>query len=1015
MYYSVGNPVTTVTDTVSFATSTNPQNQIPGTTTNNGAPGNSGDFDNRHIYESSSANSFFANLPDSQSPTPQAMSLGQRTMLPHPVDSTMTIPPCGQETGHDTANEFLLPTDPPPAYPDSSEHLYFNLPTYDQLFPLLPGYELMAMPRPEEDVINENPFPDDLEGACALPPVTAKPLNQDEFNNIYFHACLSDDVETISQLYQADPKSMNNFLTHPDNPTISVHPLHLAAERNQRRVLRFLCQNPYIDINACGPEKNTALHFAIRNHQGAAVHYLCQQPNIDVNVENSLGCTPIILACEKNSDNRIIQTLLNKKPYLGPNKNGETALSHSVKNNNLKTTEILIYNEAPVDTMHSDGKDSVFYISFTNASDQISKLLLSHLTDINQKISEAGARVLHLAALTGKDDIITYLIDRRKASKSLTNKYNSMAVHYAAHDNNATTLRRLIDHGCTLFAGKGRIEKDFWKKKIINGRHTQKIDFTRTNKSNGKELFYQGGTPLEIYEGDEVQMMNYEKEHGIKNNDDKKEEKDTKQITIFQKLAKKLQILHIEKPEKTTGAVASTDTTPGALPAPEQPVPGSDHSAFANTHASGDETNRNPENIDPDDVCGASALTPASGYEADRNPENIDPDDVCGASALPTIMQAPLSRDDFNVTYYNACVAGDLDTIMRLKQTPPQLMPQLMIDSLRDPNDPEVLLHPLPLAALNSQWAVLEFLSKLDGININARMRDGNTALSLAVRMENQDAILFLCQQPGIDVNVSDSKRNTPITSACELNLNDQVIDALLANLKLARIRYAQTALYFSVKNNNLNTTEKLLNAGAVADRCCEKATNSLLYFSFTHANDDISKLLLKNMPNINKAISVNGNRALHLICYLGKHTLISYLIDDLGASKFIENKMHSKPVHYAAHKNNKETLIELIKHGCTLKEGRGKIEDEFWPQTVPEAFAGGCRIPPVINFEKYNKSNGYSLYSRGGKPSEFYGRGIHDLEDLEASLNINIKEEKKKDHKSMEEKKHNIKQEKYP
>ncbi|MBO9494498.1 ankyrin repeat domain-containing protein [Thalassotalea sp. G20_0] len=980
MYYSVGNPVTTVPDTDSFATTTNPQNQIPDTTTDNGAHGNSGDFDNRHIYESLSSTSLF-DLPDSQSPPPQARSIGQRTMLPHPVNSTITTPPGGQETGHATADEYQLPSDPPPAYHDSSDLPYFNLPTYDQLFPLFSVHETnMAMPRPEEDEINENPFPDELVGACALPPITAKPLNPDEFNNIYFHACLSDDIETIFQLCQAaKPKSMNNFLTHPDNPTISVHPLHLAAERNQHRVLRFLCQNPYININARGPEKNTALHFAIRMHQGAAVHFLCQQPNIDVNVENSLGCTPIILACEKNSDVRILQTLLEKKPYLGPNKNGETALSHSVKNNNLKTTEILIYNgAAPVDTMHSDGKDSIFYISFTNASDQISILLLSCLTDINQKISEAEARVLHLAALTGKDDIITYLIDRRKASKSLTNKYGSMAVHYAAHANNATTLRRLIDHGCTLFVRKGRIEKDFWKKKIIDGRYTQEIDFTRANKSNGEKLFNHGGTPLEIYEGDKVQMINYEKKHGIKNN-----EKDTKPITIFQKLAQKLQILPTEKPEKTTEAVASTDTTPSALPVPEQPIQGSDHPAFANPHTSGDETN--------------------------RNPENIDPDDVCGASALPTIMQAPLSRDDFNITYYNACVEGDLDTIKRLKQT----HPQLMIDSLRDPNDPEVLLHPLPLAALNNQWAVLEFLCKLDGIHINARMRDGNTALSLAVRMNNQDAILFLCHQPGIDVNVSDSKRNTPVTTACELNLNDQVIDALLVNPKQGRIRYAHTALYFSVKNNNLNTTEKLLNAGAFSDRCYKYATDSLLYFSFTHANDDISKLLLKNMPNINSAISENGTCALHLICDLGKHTLISYLIHDLGASKFIETKLRSKPVHYAAHKDNKETLIELIKHGCTLKEGRGKIEDEFWPQSMGAMYAGGCYIPPRINYKKYNKSNGEDLHYYGGTPLEFYGQDIEELKDLEASLDINIKEEKKKDRKSMEEKKLNLKQKK--
>ncbi|WP_257294915.1 hypothetical protein, partial [Endozoicomonas sp. YOMI1] len=50
--------------------------------------------------------------------------------------------------------------------------------------------------------------------------------------------------------------------------------------------------------------------------------------------------------------------------------------------------------------------------------------------------------------------------------------------------------------------------------------------------------------------------------------------------------------------------------------------------------------------------------------------------------------------------------------------------------------------------------------------------------------------------------------------------------------------------------------------------------------------------------------------------------------------------------------------------------------------------------------YETFTQSNGIKLYNHGGTPSEFYGKDIYQLEEIEASLKINIKEEKKKDQK---------------
>ncbi|WP_257294226.1 ankyrin repeat domain-containing protein [Endozoicomonas sp. YOMI1] len=959
----------------------------------------------------------------------------------------------GLVSDDEVINEFPPPSAPPEYYELYPYQALRSLPEYEPTYNIDPT----NITRAEAYENTKNPVTDDIEGACALPPVTEKPISLEDFNNTYYYACRDGDLNTIKRLEQAYPQLMIDPLKVPEEPKKSVYPLHLAANLNHVEVVEFLCQNPCIDINALSADKSTALLYAIDKNHVATVKFLCQHPDIKINLENNRGLTPIICACKNNVDDQIIDALLDHKPYLGENKNNKTALSFSVENNNLETTEKLLKSGAVVNKKNKDGKDSIFYISFDKASDEISKLLLDYLPDVNQSLSDYDVRVLHLAALQGKVEIASYLILTRKASRFVTNKYKSMPVHYAAYGNHASTLRRLIDLGCTLYEGKGRIEKDFWE--LIKYKYSSNYDinYKRINRTNGRKLYDEGGTPLDYFGGDAVQLKEHEEKYGrTREAINKEKQKDRNLMKRLQenikeqqglkerakKLTKKetdlenqIQKLRRAQNEKTTGTVAATGATPSTPPVSEQPIPSSDLSALAYTHQSGYEAMQDEwarYDVDGNRLPPATPFTgsfdypsahshplpqwlrgnaqpivpgtPITTIEANENIENTGMDDARGASAMPAIMEPLLSQEEFNNMYFNACQAGDIDTLKYLKQA----QPELMIDSLQDPENPDNLVHPLHLAALNNQWKTLEFLCTLDGININARMSNGNTVLKLVVREKMQDTILFLCQQPGINVNFSDYPHSkTPIISACELNLSDQVIDALLA-LKpyLGPNKYKKTALGFSVKNHNLKTTEKLLDAGAAVDRVEENGMDSVFYISFTEGTEEMSILLLRNLPNVDKAITKNGACVLHLASLTGKHALIPYLINDLGASKFIENKNHAMPVHYAAHNDNTQTLRVLIEHGCTLQEGPGKIEDEFWPMKQGAIYAGGFRLRPEIDYDRYNKSNGKVLHSHGGTPSEFYG-GLDktQLENFERLQKINIKEEKKKDKKSMEEK----------
>ncbi|WP_163369502.1 ankyrin repeat domain-containing protein [Endozoicomonas acroporae] len=913
------------------------------------------------------------------------------------------------------SNPYHLPSAPPPL-PSAPP------PDYEELYPWRELHGAADNIDPSEaNEINKNPIPDDLEGTCALPPVTEKPMSPEEFNDTYYEALATGNLHTIEHLRRDYPQRMIDPLQYPETRKYLYHPLHIAAAKNQMASLEFLCQQPCIDINALSPEKNTALHLAIDHNNVAVVKFLCLRHDIDVNLKNKRGFTPIMLACSKNADGQIIDALLDSQPVLDEEKQIETALSFSVKNNNLETTKKLLKSGAQVNKKHEDGKDSIFYISFDKASDEISKLLLDNLRDVNQSISNCNARALHLASLQGKTDIVIYLINTLNASKFVTNKYKSMPVHYAAYGNNATTFRTLIDLGCTLDEARGRIEEDFWPKVKRKYSRGYDIDYSKKYIKNGRKLFEKGGTPLEFFKGDIEQMKNHEAKHErTKTSINIEKEKDRNRMLRMQEILKAQEALEkkekdrterlkrlehqikrsVEQNEKTTDTAAATGVTLSTPSTPEQPAPDSDLSALAYTHQSGYEAMQNEwTRYDVND----SRHPPVTPF--------TNMDDVRGASAMPAMMEKQLDDNKFQKMYLNAIQAGDIDTLRYLKQA----RPNLMIDSLEDPKDPNALVHPLHLAALNKQWAALEFLCKLDGININTRMSNGQTVLNLAVHEKMEDTILFLCRQPHIKVNLSDySTRHTPIISACELNLSDKVIEALLAHRpSLEPNNNQKTALGFSVKNRNITVTEKLLEAGANVGKVEEDGKDSVFYIAFQDDNEEMSELLLNYLPDIDKAITEHHARVLHIASHLGKPTLVKQLVEVYEANRFIENKDKAMPVHYAAHNDHSETLRVLLELGCSLNERKGKIEDDFWRMKDDGFYDywNQCQSRSV-DLKSYNKENAGNLYHHGGTPSEFYGKlDINQLKNLEKSIGKDINVEKNKDEARMKERQKQLKQ----
>ena len=195
------------------------------------------------------------------------------------------------------------------------------------------------------------------------------------------NACLLGHVTKVKLLIELD---YDINATNKDGKT----PLYLACKQNHVKVVKFLCQQPRIVVNAkkcCSPifraylDNNIEIFEILLNHPKTDVNFvcqatfgttilhhaysegnlnivelLCQHPNINVNFKNNFGTTPLMIAClqdELISDDsdvrlrfKIFKTLC-EHPSIdvnATNQFGDTALHYACLYGKLNHVKLLL-------------------------------------------------------------------------------------------------------------------------------------------------------------------------------------------------------------------------------------------------------------------------------------------------------------------------------------------------------------------------------------------------------------------------------------------------------------------------------------------------------------------------------------------------------------------------------------------------------------------------------------------------------------------------------------------------
>uniref|UniRef100_A0A0G4GD46 Uncharacterized protein n=1 Tax=Chromera velia CCMP2878 TaxID=1169474 RepID=A0A0G4GD46_9ALVE len=206
----------------------------------------------------------------------------------------------------------------------------------------------------------------------------------------------------------------------------------------------------------------------------------------------------------------------------------------------------------------------------------------------------------------------------------------------------------------------------------------------------------------------------------------------------------------------------------------------------------------------------------------------------------------------------------------------------------------EPYMNPLHEAAVRGRVDVLKRLVKEEGVDVNAKDKDGDTALHRASLSGQKGAVVSLLE--------------------------------LGADVEAASDRHGRTAVHAAAERGHVDVLRVLLNAGAEAMRGDRKKGTTALHVACRGGHRDVVLVLL--WRGASEAVNIRdaaGDTALHEAARSGDRLLVRTLLA-FRADPNPVNRDGRTPLHLACRRGNAEAAAELVgawadRH-CPDKEG---------------------------------------------------------------------------------------------
>eukprot|EP01132_Coremiostelium_polycephalum_P002194 gene2194-2700_t len=268
---------------------------------------------------------------------------------------------------------------------------------------------------------------------------------KDKDGNTPLHLAIINKNEQAVRLLLLEEKTDVNTRDNSNST-----PLHSAIIHNME-VVAALLLNQHAAINARNNDRKTPLHWAVEANN-SALQKLLVRNGAAVNIQDNNGCTPLHIVVKKKNEEAITSLLGYGAAINIQDKDGHTPLHIAVKNKDQNTTKLLLRNHADVNKKDHQGYTPL-HIAIKNQDKKMVILLLEKNADVNAQRHYYlyDETPLSLAAKPWNTEIIeSLLVQGKNVQVNTLDKDGKTPLHRAVENKKLNIVKLLLENGANV-------------------------------------------------------------------------------------------------------------------------------------------------------------------------------------------------------------------------------------------------------------------------------------------------------------------------------------------------------------------------------------------------------------------------------------------------------------------------------------------------------------------------------------------------------------------------------------
>ena len=715
-----------------------------------------------------------------------------------------------------------------------------------------------------------------------------------------------------------------------------------AAKGDVEAIKGFLAKGN--NINDQNKDGYSILHVAIRSDQAVVAEFALAN-SADINLRSNSKKTPLHYAAQYNRLALAKQLVEAKADLAAKDKKGRTALDLATGEAKRELANYL--RAAGVTSKSDEAAAKSIYVAAKIGSSEALKKHLEAGVDVNS-LNKHKQTALHFAASAGQLDAVGLLLEA-EADVTFADKYQKTALHYAARNGHKATTALLLEKGAPINAKdeKNKTPLDY----AVTKKRTEVIELLRAKGGKAAKELAAAENIFAAAEVGDLEAIRKHLEGGVDVDAVNKQGYTALHMAVRrgQKDAVALLLekdanVNAERKGKTplefagkNEEIAALLREKGGKTSKEIKAAGSIFEAAQNGLVDAVKTHL----AAGVDVNGKNK----GGYTALHLAAKKGHLEVAKVLVEAKADVAATSKSGKTALHYVAYYNGNLDLANLLLAA--EAAVNAMDGKSKTPLDyalskkrtelAELLRSKggkaaKELAAAENIFAAaevgdLEAIRKHleGGVDVDAVNKQGYTALHMAVRRGQKDAVALLLEK---DANVNaERKGKTPLEFAGK----NEEIAALLREKggKTSKEIKAAGSIFEAAQNGLVDAVKTHLAAGVDVNGK-NKGGYTALHLAAKKGHLEVAKVLVEAKADV-AATSKSGKTALHYVAYYNGNLDLANLLLDAAAPVNTMDKNRKSPLDYAKSRKN-DALVELLlaKGARTGKELRAETDIHY-------------------------------------------------------------------------------------